>query len=149
MMKPTLAGWLLLIFGDLIFLALMLAQLLMIIRPDSQKTRDILIGKGKQWRDHTHFKSAKAFAVADWLLLMPLLILANVGVFIGRSWGYVILLILGVLTVYFSIVFWVMEREYTYPSVGAIGYFTYYWGFYLYWGIWVAVYSILKLEILF
>ncbi len=124
-----------------------MAQLTIILKPDSQKTRDILIGKGKQWRDKTHFKSAYAFAWADWLVIMPLLAICNIGVISGELYGYVIILVLGILSIYFSIVFWVMEKEYTYPSYGPLAYFTYLWGFYLYWGIITVIYSILIIKI--
>ena len=145
MLKPTLWTWILLVFGAVTFLPLLFAQLIMLLKPDSQKASDLLIGKGETWRDKTHFKSAKAFAWADWLVLLPLLIVGSAGVIIGQIWGYYAWLVLGVISVYFSIVFWVMEREYTYPSCGPLVYYTYYWGFFLYWGILATVYSVMRL----
>ena len=147
MIKPTIICWILLAFGDLIYLVLLMAQLTIILKPDSQKTRDILIGKGKQWRDKTHFKSAYAFAWADWLVIMPLLALCNIGFISGVLWGYIIMLVVGILSIYFSIVFWFMDKEYTYPSYGPLAYYTYFWGFYLYWGFGAIIYSTLKLNI--
>ena len=144
MMKPTFATWIIAIFGIVTFLFLMIAQLIMILKPESQRARDILIGKGEEWRDRTHFKSAYAFAWADWLVIMPLLVAGNIGVLMGQQWGYIIWVALGSLSIYFSIVFWVMEKEYTYPSCGPLAYYTYYWGFFLYWGIAVIVYSALR-----
>lgn len=123
----------------------MAAQLMMLLKPDSQKTKDILIGKGEDWRDRTHYKSAYALAWADWLIIMPLLVLGSAGVLLGYQWGYYLWIALGFISIYFSIICWVMEKEYTYPSYGPIAYYTYYWGFFLYWGIGAIVYSGLRL----
>ena len=38
-----------------------------------------------------------------------------------------------------------MEKEYTYPSNGWFAYYTYYWVFYLYWGIGAVVYSLIQI----
>ncbi|MDP8210376.1 MAG: hypothetical protein P9M05_06160, partial [Candidatus Stygibacter australis] len=103
--------------------------------------KDLLIGKGEDWRDRTHFKSALAFAWADWLVILPLLIIGHFGVLSGQLWGYTIWFALGTISVYFSIVFWVMEKEYTYPSCGRFAYYTYFWGFFLYWGIAAIIHS--------
>lgn len=146
MIKPTIITWIIAIFGSVIFLILLLAQLVILLKPESQKAKDILIGKGEKWRDRTHFKSAYAFAWADVLVILPLLISGNIGVLSGQYWGYVIWIALGVISVYFSIVFWVMEKEYTYPSNGPLAYYTYFWGFYMYWGIVAVIYSVLRLK---
>ena len=145
MIKPTIITWIIAIFGTLIFLPLMVAQLIMILKPQSQKTKDLIIGKGEDWRDKTHFKSALAFAWADWLVVLPLFILGNLGVFNGQLWGYVLWLALGILSVYFSILLWILEKEYTYTKSGWLVYYTYFWGFFLYWGIAATSYSILKI----
>ncbi len=58
MIKPTIFTWIIAIFGAITFLPLMLAQLFMIFKPNDQKTKDLIIGKGEDWRDKTHFKSA-------------------------------------------------------------------------------------------
>ncbi len=145
MIKPTIITWIIAIFGTIIFLPLMVAQLIMILKPQSQKTKDLIIGKGEDWRDKTHFKSALAFAWADWLVVLPLFILGNLGVFNGQLWGYVLWLALGILSVYFSILLWILEKEYTYTKSGWLVYYTYFWGFFLYWGIAATSYSILKI----
>lgn len=146
MIQPTLITWILAAFGSLIYLLLALTQLLILFNPKGQAAKDILIGKGKDWRDRTHFKSAYAFAWADWLLVIPLLVAGNIGALTGHSWGYIIWIAVGAISIYFSIVFWVMEKEYTYPSYGALAYYTYFWGFYLYWGIAVAIYSMMRIQ---
>jgi len=145
MIQPTYITWILIIFGAITFLPLMYAQLVMLLQPHSQKARDLLIGKGEDWRDKTHFKSAYAFAWADWLFLIPLFVSGNIGVLLGQWWGYVIWTALGAISIYFSIIFWVMEKEYTYPSCGPLAYYTYYWGFFLYWGVAAVVYSVLRI----
>jgi hypothetical protein len=144
MIKPTFFTWVIAIFGAITFLPLFSVQFLMLMKPQSQKTKDLIIGKGEDWRDKTHFKSALAFAWADLLIMFPLLIAGYFGVFSGQIWGYILWIVLGVLSIYFSIVFWVMEKEYTYPSCGRLAYYTYFWGFFLYWGIAAIVYSILQ-----
>jgi len=146
MIERTFVTWFIAIFGVVTFLPLFVVQFLMLLRPDSQQTKDIIIGKGEDWRDKTHFKSAYAFAWADLLIIMPLLVSGNIGVILGYQWGYVIWVVLGFISVYFSIVFWVMEKEYAYPSCGLFAYYTFFWGFYLYWGIVAIIYSILQLK---
>jgi len=142
-MKPTIFTWILAVFGAITFLPLMMAQLIMLFKPQSQQAKDLIIGKGKEWRDHTHYRSALAFAWADILVIFPLLILSSIGVFTGQLWGYTLWLVLGILSIYFSILFWVLEKSYTYSAVGWLAYYTYFWGFFLYWGICTLVYSMI------
>ena len=146
MNEATIITWIIAIFGAIPFLPLFGAQLAMILNPNSQKTKDLIIGKGKDWRDKTHFKSALSFAWADLLVILPLYILGTFWVFNGHLWGYVIWISLGILSIYFSIVFWVLEKEYTLKSVGWIAYFTYIWGFFLYWGLGVIIQSVVQLS---
>ena len=140
-MEPTIYTWILAIFGGITFLPLMVAQLIMLIKPNSRQAKNLIIGKGEEWRDQTHFRSALAFAWADLLLFLPLLAIGTTGVFSGQAWGYGLWLAAGVLAIYFSILFWVLERAYTYPSAGWLAYYTYFWGFFLYWGIGAVIYS--------
>ena len=145
MIEATIITWLIAIFGAITFLPLFGAQLMMIFKPNSKKAKDLIIGKNDDWRDKTHFKSALAFAWADLIIILPLYALGTISVFNGQLWGYVIWISLGVLSIYFSIIFWVMEKEYTYPSCGWLAYYTYYWGFFLYWGISVIIHSVLQM----
>ena len=145
MIEPTIITLILAIFGVITFLPLIVAQIIMLFKPNSQKAKDLIIGKGEDWRDKTHFKSALAFAWADWFVILPLLISGIIGVLLGYQWGYIIWITLGAISIYFSIVFWVMEKEYTYPSCGPLAYYTYFWGFFLYWGVLSIVYSLLRL----
>ena len=145
MIKPTIITWIIAIFGVITFLPLMLAQLFVLFKPNDKKTKDIIIGKGEEWRDKTHFKSALAFAWADWLIIFPLLLAGTTGALLGYIWGYIAWIALGVVSIYFSIVFWIMEKEYTFPSAGWLAYYTYFWGFFLYWGIAAVLYSVIKI----
>ena len=145
MIEPTITTWIIALFGSVIFIILTGANLSLIINPDSNKAKDIFIGKGEEWRDKTHKKSALAFAWGDLLIIFPLLIAGLIGVFTGKVWGYILWIVLGTFAIYFSIVFWVLEKEYTYPANGALAYYTYIWGFYLYWGIAAVIYSILRI----
>lgn len=145
MIQPSIYTWIIAIFGAITFLPLLVAQLFMIFKPNSQTTKDLIIGKGDDWRDKSHFKYSLAFAWADWVVIFPLLFLGNVGVFMGELWGYTVWLALGFISIYFSIIFWVMEREHSLPSCGKLAYYTYFWGFFLYWGIVAVLYSILQI----
>jgi len=146
MIETTIITWIIAIFGAITFLPLFVAQLVMIFKPNSQKAKDLIIGKGEDWRDKTHYKSALAFAWADLIIILPLYALGTIWVFNGQLWGYIIWISLGFLSIYFSIVFWVLEKEYTYKSVGWIAYFTYFWGFFLYWGLGVIIHSFIQMS---
>ena len=145
-MKTNLITWILAVFGAITFLPLLAAQLMMILKPNHQKTKDLIIAKGADWRDKTHFRSALAFAWADLLVLFPLLIVGTVAVLTGHTWGFILWFALGILSIYFSILFWIMEKEYALPSCGWFAYFTFFWGFFLYWGIAVTIYSSIQLN---
>lgn len=144
-MQPTIVTWILVIFGAITLLPLLLIQLLMLVKPNSQKTKDLIVAKGADWRDKTHFRSALGFAWADWLIVAPLLITGSTGVIIGYAWGYVLWGAAGSISLYINIVLWFLEKEYVYPSRGALAYYSYYWGFFVYWGALALVYSAMRL----
>ncbi len=50
-MQPTILTWALVFFGAITLVPLIGAQWSMLVAPDSQKTRDLIIGKGENWRD--------------------------------------------------------------------------------------------------
>jgi hypothetical protein len=146
MIETTIITWIIAIFGAITFLPLFGAQIVMLLKPKSQKAKDLIIGKGEDWRDKTHFKSALAFAWADLIIILPFFTLGTVWVFNGQLWGYIIWISLGGLSIYFSILFWVLEKEYTYKKAGWIAYYTYFWGFFLYWGLGAIVHSIWQIN---
>ncbi len=146
MIEPTVVTWGLVIFGIVfIFLPILYAQLLMVRRPQDQKTKDLIIGKGEDWRDKSHLRFSYGIGWADLVFWLPLLVAGSIGVLLGQQWGYVLWAASGAISVYISIVLWFAEREYVYPSAGPLVYYTYLWGFFVYWGIAVVVYSVLRL----
>ena len=146
MLEPTLTTWILIIFGLVfIFLPMLYVQLRMVLRPNSRKTRDIIIGKGEDWRDKTHFRMSLGAGWADLMIWLPLLAAGSVGVILGQVWGYALWAASGAISVYANIILWFSEREYVYPACGPLVYYTYFWGFFVYWGIAVVVYTVLRL----
>jgi hypothetical protein len=118
----------------------------MLTQPHSQKAKDILIGKGEDWRDRSHFKSAYALARVDWILFMPVFVAGIIGVLLGQVWGYVLFAVAGATMLYINVFLWFFEREYVYPAVGPLAYYTYIWGNFVYWGAATLVYSLLRLN---
>lgn len=145
MLGPTVVTWILVVIGWLLALFLVLAQGLMVLRPHSQRAKEIVIGKGEDWRDQTHFKSAYGLAVGDLGVQVPLVAAGGVGVVLGEAWGYLLWAAGASITSYISIVLWFLEREYVYPKAGPLAYYTYYWGFFLYWGLAAAAYAVLRI----
>jgi len=89
-LQPTIVTWLLVVFGAITLAPLVLAQSVMLVRPNSQQAKDILVAKGEDWRDETHFRSALGLAWADWILVVPLVVSWSIGVVLGQAWGYVL-----------------------------------------------------------
>ncbi len=145
-MQPTLVTWALVVFGVVTLMPLISVQLAMLIRPDSEKTRDLIIAKGEDWRDDTHFKLARGAAWADWLFFAPLFVAGSVGVLLGTLWGYVLFGAAGACSLYINIILWFTEKEHVYPARGPLRYFTYYWGFFVYWGALALAYSALRVS---
>jgi len=143
-MQPTIVTWVLIIFGAITLAPLVLAQLVILVKPHSQKAKDILVAKGEDWRDKTHFRSALGLAWADWLLVVPLLVSGSTGVILGQAWGYVLWGAAGSISLYINIVLSFMEKEYVYPSRGPLAYYTYYWGFFVIWGALALGYTALR-----
>lgn len=59
MLQPTFITWVLIVFGVITLLPLLGAQLIILLQPHGQKAKDILIAKGEDWRDKTHFCSSR------------------------------------------------------------------------------------------
>jgi hypothetical protein len=117
----------------------------MLLQPHSQKAKNMMIGKGEDWRDRSHFKSAYALAWADWIFFMPVLVAGTIGVLFGQVWGYVLFAVAGAIALYINVFLCFFEREYVYPAVGPLAYYTYIWGNFVYWGTATLVYSLLRL----
>lgn len=143
-MDPTLITWLLIVWGVITLVPLTSAQLAMLVSPHGDRSKEWLIGKGEDWRDMTHFRFSLGAAWADWLVTMPLFVAGVVGVLLSEAWGYVMFGAAGTISLYINVVLWFTEKEYVYPSRGPVKYFTYYWGFFIYWGGLAVVYSALR-----
>jgi len=147
MLAPTVFTWILVGLGFVfIVLLLLYAQLLTVLQPQSRRTKDLVIGKGEDWRDRTHFRFAYGAAWADLVVQLPLLSAGSIGVLLGQAWGYLLWAGAGAILVYISLILWFVEREYVYPAWGPWAYYSFYWGFPVYWGIAVVVYSVLRLS---
>lgn len=145
-LAPTLVTWILIIFGFLIYVPVIYGQIMLVARPHSQATKDFMIGKGEDWRDRTHFRSTYGFALADLIFFLPILIAGSIGVILGQLWGYALWAAAAAIAVNANIVLWFSEKEYVYPSWGPLAYYTYFWGFFVYWGMITIVYIILRLN---
>ena len=145
-MEPPSITWALIVFGVITLIPLILAQFSMLARPDSKRARDLLIGKGEQWRDKTHFRLSRGAAWADWLFFGPLFVAGSTGMLLGRTWGYVLFGAAGACSLYINIILWFAEKDYVYPSRGPLRYFTYYWGFFMYWGALAIAYAVARLS---
>ena len=146
MLRPTLITRILVILGAVpVFLPTLYAQLLMALRPHSQDAKDLLIGKGEDWRDKTHLRVSWGAGWADLIVWLPLIAAGSIGVLLGQEWGYALWMASGAISLYIKIILWFSEREYIYASYGPLVYYTYFWGFFVYWGVAVVAYGVLRL----
>ncbi len=146
MYEPTIITWILIVFGVVTCLPLLIAQIIILIDPRGEKAKDILIGKGEDWRDQTHFKSAYALAVTDWVIYFPLFVLGIGGMFLAYDWGYLLFAVSGSVQLYINTFLWFFEKEYVYPTIGPLKYYTYYWGNFMYWGFAATLYGLLRIS---
>ena len=146
MYQTTLITWILIIFGTITCIPLLIAQLIILFEPDGKRAKDILIGKGEEWRDKTHFKSAYSLAMVDWIIFVPLFILSVIGMLTGNLLGYLLFSVSGAIQLYINGFLWFFEKEYVYPSIGPLKYYTYYWGNFIYWGVASLLYGIARLN---
>ena len=54
MLEPTIVTWIIIFFGVITCGPLIYAQLIIILKPEGQKAKELLIGKGEEWRNKTH-----------------------------------------------------------------------------------------------
>ena len=144
MYQTTILTWFLVAFGLITCIPLLIAQLIILINPNGQQAKDILIGKGEDWRDKTHLKSAYSLALADWIIFVPFLILSIIGFILETNWGYILFSISGAIQLYINIFLFFFEREYVYPANGPLKYYTYLWGNFIYWSIAALLYGIIR-----
>jgi hypothetical protein len=146
MLELTWLSWILIVFGAVTLLPLLTAQLFILKEPEGRTAKNLLIGKGQEWRDNTHFRSALGMAWADWALLVPLFVAGTTGVILEEPWGYVLWAAAGTISLYINVVLWFMEKEYVYPSQGPLVYYSYYWGFFVLWGAAALAYAAVRLS---
>lgn len=146
MIEPTMITWTLVIIGIIIYAPVFYMQLLEVRNPHSQQVKDLLIGKGEDYTDRTHFLFCYGTGWADMIMQFPPLIAGSLGVLLGRSWGYLLWMAVAAIAVYISIVLWFIDGEHVYPKCGPLAFYTYYWGIWLYWGIAVIVYSLVRIN---
>lgn len=103
MFEPTAITWVIIIFGIITNSPLLYAQSVMIIKPNSEKAKTLMIGKGEDWRDRSHFRCASALAKVDWLIFVPLLIAGIIGIALARSWGYLLFGASGAIVLYINV----------------------------------------------
>ncbi|UCG63129.1 MAG: hypothetical protein JSV52_07570 [Candidatus Zixiibacteriota bacterium] len=144
-MEPTHVTSALVVFGVITMGPLTYVYLVFLRSPHSSKSKDLMIGKDKDWRDKTHFRLNLGFAWADLLFFVPLFVSGCVGVLLGQTWGYVLFGAAGCSTLYINIILWFTEKEHVYAALGPLRYFTYFWGFFVYWGALALVYSALRI----
>jgi len=145
MYEPTVVSWILIIFGIITCGPLLYANLVMIRKPHTEETKALLIGRGEQWRDKSHFKSQLALARTDWLIFAPVFAGSILGIVLAERWGYILFAVAGAIQLYINVFLWFFEREYVYPAQGSLIYYTYYWGNFIYWGLASLLYSTLRL----
>jgi len=148
MPDPTIITWVLIIFRLITCCPLLYAQLIMIRKPHSEKAKELLIGKGEDWRDNSHFKSQQSLARTDWIIFTPIFIGGMIGIIFAENWGYILYALAGAIQLYINAFLWFFEKEYVYPAIGPAAYYTYYWGNFIYWGLAVVVYSTLRQTVL-
>ncbi len=144
-MEPTLVTWLLVVFGVITLTPLIVIYGIFLHDPHASKSRDLMIGEGKDWRDKTHFRLNLGFAWTDFLFFIPLFVSGSVGVLLGQAWGYVLFGAAGACMLYINIILWPVEKAHVYPALGPLRYFTYFWGFFVYWGALALAYSALRI----
>jgi len=146
MIEPTSVTWTLVIIGLVIYAPPLYMQTLAVRNPHSQKVKDLLIGKGEDYADKTHFLFCHGTGWADMIMQFPPLILGSIGVLLGRPWGYLLWAAVAAISLYISVVLWFVDREYVYPKCGPFAFYTYYWGIWVYWSIVVVAYSIVRIN---
>ena len=144
MYDPTPFSYGLIIFGLITCLPLLFAQLIMLIESKSPRAKELLIGKGEDWKDNTHFKSAYGLAITDWVVFFPIFTIGIAGICMGEIWGYLCFSIAGAIQFYINMYLWFLEKEYVFKANGPLKYYTYLWGNFMYWGVAALLYGIVR-----
>ena len=143
-MDPTIVTWVLVGFGVITMGTPAYVYLVFLQSPRSQKAKDLMLGAGKEWRDETHFDLELGFAWVDLLFVFPLFVAGSVGALLSEAWGYVLLGAAAAISLYINLIIWFTHKKHVYPELGPLKWFTYYWGFFVYWGAATLAYSALR-----
>jgi hypothetical protein len=145
-MQPTLVTWALVLFGLITNGTLIYVYLVFLRSPNSRKSKDLMIGEGKDWRDETHFDLNLGFARTDLIFFVPLFALGSIGIILSQPWGYMLFGAAGACALYINIILLWVEKKHVYPALGTLRYYTYFWGFFVYWGALALVYGTLRIS---
>jgi len=146
MIEPTWVTWTLVIIGLVIYSPPLYMQVLAVRDPHGRKVKDLLVGKGGDYADKTHFLFCRGTGWADLILQFPPLIVGSIGVILGQAWGYLLWGAVAAISVYISIVLWFVDGEHVYYRCGPLAFYTYNWGIWVYWSIVVLVYSLVRIN---
>lgn len=149
MLEPTIFTWILCIAGVLIYAPPIYLELLAIFKPDSQKTKDVLVGKGMDYKDRTHAAFCRGHGWADMLFPIPAVIIGSAGVLLGAPWGYMLWFAGAAITVYIHLILLFLEGKVIYSQWGKLAFFTYAWGIWVYWSLIVLVYTLFRVHAAF
>lgn len=119
-MDPTVVTWVLVGLGVITMGTPAYIYLVFPLKPHSQKSRDLMLGAGKDWRDETHFDLNLGFAWVDLLFVFPLFVAGSVGVLLSEAWGYVHLGAAATISLYINLVS-LPHRAWPRPSPRHIG----------------------------
>ncbi len=145
-MEPTLVTWALIGFGVLTHGILTDIYSVFARDPHSKASKDLMVGPDKDWRDETHFDLNLGFAWTDFLFFVPLFALGSIGMGLAQPWGYLLFGAAGAISLYVNIVLLWVEKKHVYAALGPLSYYTYYWGFFVYWGAAALTYSVLRVS---
>ena len=145
-MEPTAVTWILIAFGVVTHGLLASVYAVFARDPHGRQAKDLMVGKGKDWRDETHFDFNYGFAWTDLLFFIPLFVLGCLGMALAQPWGYLLFGAAGACSLYVNIALVWVEKKHVYPALGPLRYYTYFWGFFVYWGAAALAYSLLRVS---
>lgn len=146
MIEPTWITWTLVIIGLVIYAPPLCMQILAVRDPHSRKVKDLLMGRGGDYADKTHFLFCLGTGWADLIMQFPPLVAGSIGVILGRPWGYLLWAAVAAISIYISIVLWFVDGEHVYPRCGPLAFYTYYWGIWVYWSVIVLAYCVVRIS---
>lgn len=145
MIEPTVFTWVLSIIGIIIYTPTMYLEYLAAFKPDSQKTKDLLVGKGQDYPDKTYAAFCKGHGWAD-LIIFFFVLAGCVGVLLGHRWGYIFWFAGAGVTLYAHTLLLFLEGKHIFNDWGPLAFFTYGWALWVYWAVIVLFYSFDRLH---